>query len=117
MFNIVPIKATLNKHKIEYDVAQNGIIAVDRYIKHISDGGEYRLILMDLQMPIMDGYEATVKIREFEKENNYPKVYICALSAANDNESKEKTKKVGMDNYLPKPINTEQLIELIEKKV
>ncbi|RLA76250.1 MAG: hypothetical protein DRG30_03265, partial [Epsilonproteobacteria bacterium] len=98
---------------INIDIALNGEEAV-RIFK--SNSTQYELILMDLQMPIMDGYEATKLIREID--NNIP---ILALSANATQEDLLKTKAVGMNEHLTKPIeiNTfyEMLLKYISKKV
>lgn len=65
----------------KFEFAKNGIEAVQKYKDSISQGFLYHLILMDLQMPMMDGYEATKAIRTEEAEKGYPRSYICAISA------------------------------------
>lgn len=88
---------------LSVDIASNGKEAVDKVKTQ-----EYDLILMDIQMPIMDGFEASRKIREFNKE-----IPIIALSAAVMQEDKEKTKSAGMNAHLEKPINQEKLCETL----
>lgn len=88
---------------LSVDIASNGKEAVDKVKTQ-----EYDLILMDIQMPIMDGFEASRKIREFNKE-----IPIIALSAAVMQEDKEKTKSAGMNAHLEKPINQEKLYETL----
>lgn len=88
---------------LSVDIANDGKEAVDKVKIQ-----EYDLILMDIQMPIMDGFEASRKIREFNKE-----IPIIALSAAVMQEDKEKTKSAGMNAHLEKPINQEKLCETL----
>ena len=85
----------------------------------------YTIIFMDLEMPIMDGYEATMKIREIEKSNKYHPTLICALSAyTNDGkdlywvilEIKQRCIKCGMDDCLAKPLNMEQMLKMISNE-
>lgn len=89
----------LENFGLEVIVADNGAIAVEK-----TKMDDYDLILMDLQMPVMDGFEASKKIREFNK--NIP---IIALSAAVMQEDIEQTIAVGMDEHLAKPIDTKEL--------
>ena len=105
------IVGLLEHSGINIDIASNGQEAVDKY----KTNKHYELILMDLQMPIMDGYEATKLIREINK--NIP---IIALTANAMKEDVEKTKAVGMNKHLNKPIDVEKLyetlLEFISKK-
>jgi PAS domain S-box-containing protein len=85
------------------NIVGNGEKAVEN-VKNES----YDLILMDLQMPIMDGFEATRKIREFNKD-----IPIVALSAAVMEQDKELTIDVGMNDHLPKPIDMDELQRIL----
>lgn len=89
----------------EIDVATNGKEALDMF-----EIDKYDLILMDIQMPIMDGYEATRQIRKIDK--NIP---IIALSANVMTEEIEKTKISGMNEYIIKPIDLEKLFTTLGK--
>ena len=84
---------------IDIDIASDGVEAVEKFKKN-----SYELILMDLQMPNMDGYEATKIIREQNKD-----IPIVALTANAMKDDIEKTKKAGMNEHLNKPINVENL--------
>jgi osomolarity two-component system sensor histidine kinase NIK1 len=71
---------------------------------------------MDIMLPEMDGYEITAVIRKIEKENNVlNSVPIIALTANTYDNDKEKCFNAGMNDYLSKPFNARQLIEMIEK--
>lgn len=74
----------------------------------------FSMILMDVQMPVMDGFTATVKIREFENGNkgHIPIIAMTALAMKGD---REKCIAAGMDDYLTKPINPEELYQVAEK--
>jgi CheY-like chemotaxis protein len=87
------------------EVAENGQEAVDRFRQ-----ATYDLILMDLQMPIMDGYEATRLIRELDQQ-----VPIIALTANAFQEDVEKTRAVGMNEHLIKPLDLAQLRAVLMK--
>jgi len=95
----------LEKSGIKVDIANNGKEAVAKYHQQ-----HYKLILMDIEMPIMDGYEATTLIREQDKD-----IPIIALSANGTKEDMKKTKGVGVNEYLHKPIEVEKLYETFLK--
>ena len=92
---------------LEITDAYDGSMAIELYKKN---QGVYELILMDIQMPIMDGYEATKVIREYDS-----KIPIIALSANAMKEDIEKSKQIGMDEHLNKPIDIEKLYETLLK--
>ncbi|XQW84045.1 response regulator [Thalassotalea piscium] len=101
----------LKKIGLTADVAENGKEALDM-IREKSASGGYGLILMDCQMPVMDGYDATKRIRKGEAGAENADVIIIALTANAMLGDKDKCLDQGMNDYLSKPINR---IELIEK--
>ena len=99
----------LNQRGHEIEVSENGREAVALWRKR-----SYDLILMDLQMPEMDGLEATRKIRSIEKEKGMNQTRIVALTADVRSEIQEECREVGVDEFLTKPINFEALFSAIE---
>lgn len=93
----------------EITEAVNGLEGVELYQENT-----YDLILMDVQMPVMNGYEATQKIREIEVETD-KHTPIVAVTAGNVKGEKEKCLDIGMDDFLVKPIVENQLIEVFDK--
>ena len=96
------------------EVAVNGKEAVEKIAA--SKPGEYQLILMDVQMPVMDGYEATKAIRNLENKKlaNIP---IIAMTANAFNEDIEKAKSVGMNAHISKPLDVPTMMETLKKFV
>jgi signal transduction histidine kinase/ActR/RegA family two-component response regulator len=92
------------------EIAQNGQIALDKFKE--SKVGEYNLILMDLQMPIMDGCTATREIRKLNREDART-VQIFACTANNFTEDRERADASGMDDFLSKPIDVDELLKKI----
>ncbi|MEK6660002.1 MAG: response regulator, partial [Campylobacterota bacterium] len=101
--NQLVLLGLLEDYAREMDVAKNGKEAVDMF-----KVGKYELILMDLQMPVMDGYEATKIIRSIDKD-----IPIIALSANVMIDEIEKTKAAGMNEHLTKPIDIEKFFTTI----
>jgi signal transduction histidine kinase/ABC-type nitrate/sulfonate/bicarbonate transport system substrate-binding protein/CheY-like chemotaxis protein len=99
------IKGALNIDSISIDIANNGLEALKLFSNNID---MYDLIIMDIQMPIMDGYEATQNIRKFDKE-----IPIIAITANNTQEDIEKIKQATINKYIPKPINMPKLFLVI----
>lgn len=92
-------------------IANNGIEAVDIYVENNID-----MIFMDIQMPEMDGYEATEKIREWEnKQKSDKRVKIIAMTANAMKGEKEKCIGFGMDDYLAKPFKAVDLKKVIQR--
>ncbi len=101
------IKIILEKSNIKVTMAKNGKEAVELFSKNRFD-----LILMDLQMPVLSGFDATKKIREIDKQ-----IPIVALTASNLIEDREKANEVLMDDFLLKPIDTEILYNVLIKYI
>ncbi|MDE5411796.1 PAS domain S-box protein [Alkalihalobacterium chitinilyticum] len=107
--NQVLMKAFLKQERITIDVAENGLEAV-RLFKRTS----YDFVFMDIQMPVMDGYEATRLMREWEAKHNKKRTPIVALTAHALNKDKQKSYQSGCDGYLTKPITKKCIIETID---
>ena len=97
----------LSEKGYNYDTASNGLEAIEAV-----QSQSYGVVLMDIQMPLMDGFEATSKIREWETQNQH--VPIVALTAMLLEDEIQKCLSVGMDDCIAKPFNTETLFRLIE---
>jgi len=93
---------------VEIEVAENGRVALEK----IESGGPFDLVLMDVKMPVMDGLEATRRIRAQEKWSKLP---IIALTANAVQGELDKCREVGMDAYVTKPIDTEELFDTMMK--
>jgi PAS domain S-box-containing protein len=106
--NIKYITSLLKKWEIKHHIAYNGKEAYDLFLKN-----EYDLIFMDLQMPVMGGFEATQLIRE--SKNTNARVPIIALTASTFLSKKRLALKAGMTNFLSKPFTPDQLHEMIDK--
>ncbi len=94
------------------DVADNGQIAVDMLKK--SKPGYYQVVLMDVQMPVMNGYEATKKIRELE-DKRLSSIPILAMTANAFEEDKKEAMRCGMNGHIAKPINVSKLFDMLDK--
>jgi len=76
--------------------------------------GYYRLVLMDIQMPVMDGYEATRQIRAFE-DRKLAEIPIIAMTANAFEEDQKRVIEMEMDAYIPKPINVQKMLDVLER--
>ena len=77
--------------------------------------GDYDLVLMDCQMPEMDGFEATTAIRKLESAENRPRTPVIALTANAMKEDELRCYEAGMDDYVSKPIKKERLAEVLDR--
>lgn len=106
MRNIYSLTAVLENEGLEITTAYDGQQALDL----LSSENSFDLILMDIMMPVMDGYTA---IREIRKTNTYKDLPIIALTAKAMKEDRQKCLDAGASDYMSKPVNTEQLLALM----
>ena len=104
----------LQNEGADVEKAWNGQEAVELFKK--SEPGEFDVILMDIMMPVMNGYEAAKMIRSLEREDA-KKVPIIAMTANAFTEDKIRAKEAGMDEHVAKPVDVELLIKVIHKLV
>ena len=107
MNQILAVKL-LEKHGHLVSLATNGKEAVDA----IAAGTEFDLVLMDVQMPEVSGYEATRQIREMER-GTVRHIPIIAMTAFAMAEGRERCLAAGMDSYISKPIKIREFIDLV----
>ena len=104
------VLAILRKKGYQIDVANDGREALDK----LDASADYHLILMDVQMPVMDGLEATRAIR---RESKWEKIPIIAMTAHAMNGDRERCLQAGMDAYISKPVQPAHLVATIEKHI
>jgi len=105
--NVLLAKQFMKQWDVDCDVAENGVIAYE-----LIQTNNYDLVLMDLQMPEMDGYETTEKVRRLAGEK-YAKLPIIALTASAMLDIKDKAFESGMNDYVSKPFNPDDLYRKI----
>jgi len=101
---------TIKKNGHELDVANDGVEAIKKFQENT-----YDLILMDIQMPNMNGYEATQAIRKIELEEQKEAIKIVAMTANALKGEREKCLELGMNGYLSKPFKQEALLKVINQ--
>ena len=95
---------------VEFDMHNDGLSALTAY----KEGG-YDVVLMDIQMPVMDGLQAHDEIRAYERDNDKKKAYIVAMTANVMKDDQVKYHDRGLDDFLAKPFNLSQLKELLQR--
>ena len=93
--------------------AENGKVAVERF--EDSENGEYFAVFMDMQMPVMDGIEATRQIRGSAREDS--NIPIFAMTANTFAVDKKRCQDAGMDGYIPKPINLKEIQNTLNETI
>jgi len=101
-------RGILERLGYEADIANNGVEAIELW-----ESGRYAIILMDCQMPVMDGYQATRDIRQRERERGASRVPIIALTADAMQGAEQQCREAGMDGYMTKPLDRARLGETI----
>jgi CheY-like chemotaxis protein len=108
--NMFLLQAFLRDQDIHIERAENGQIALDKL-----KSNRYDLVLMDVEMPILDGYETTRQFRDWEAAASLPSVPVVALTAHTSPEHVGRSVDAGCTAYLAKPINKKALVEAINK--
>ena len=108
--NRLLIRAYLGKTGYALDEAENGQVAVDKLLT-----AHYDLVLMDIQMPVMDGFSAVRRIRQREREQGARRTPIIALTASTFDETVRKAIEAGCDSHLGKPLKRSMLLRVIRE--
>jgi PAS domain S-box-containing protein len=106
--NQLVIRGMLDKRGYDYDVVGDGREALQRL-----ESGDYAALLMDVQMPVVDGFEATAQIRERERADE--RLPIVAMTASAMEGDRERCLAAGMDDYISKPLRPDQLDAVLER--
>src|SRR5690606_7372007 len=104
--NIFSLTKTLEKHRVRVLTATDGAEALQQLEEH----PDVDIVLMDMMMPQMDGYESTGKIRNHPKFKNIPVIAVTAKAMLGD---REKCMAAGASDYISKPVDIDQLISLL----
>jgi len=109
-FNILSLELMFKKLKVDHDHAYNGKEAIEKALTN-----EYDLIMMDCNMPVMDGWEATQRILKLIEEKQINDLVIVACTAFDDAENLMKCGEAGMKYIIQKPVHSDKLSDLLKK--
>lgn len=104
-------EAVLSEVGFELERAENGKICLEKFCQ--SEIGFYDIILMDVRMPVMNGYEATQKIRALERQDSY--LPIIAMTADAFSEDIQRSKECGMNEHVAKPLDMNRLMQILQQ--
>ena len=104
------IAKTLKEMGVSSDIAKNGQEGVECYTQN-----RYDIVFMDIQMPVMNGVVATKRMLEYEKQKNIPHTPIVAVTTNALKGDRERYLQAGMDEYIPKPIDTNKLVAVLKQ--
>ncbi|MBB6519908.1 hybrid sensor histidine kinase/response regulator [Pseudoteredinibacter isoporae] len=110
--NIIVAQKILSKFNVEPVVAKNGLEAVELFERY---RGKFPLILMDIEMPVMDGIKATQMIRDIERNNQLANCQIIALTAHEKGEHTDNAYREGINDHLSKPLTIQAFSELFHR--
>jgi CheY-like chemotaxis protein len=105
--NVFALSSTLEDFGLDVLVASNGKIAIDK----LNSAGEIDLVIMDIMMPVMDGYEAMTTIRKNDKYKDLPIIALTAKAMTGD---RDKCIKAGASDYITKPVDVDRLISMMK---
>lgn len=108
--NLRVLSALIKRLDLPFEAAVNGKEALDAYV---GNPGHFAAILMDISMPVMNGFEATRQIRYFEHQNQLPAVKIIALSGLASQAARDEATESGVNLFLTKPVRLNQLNEAL----
>lgn len=108
--NLKILASYMKKLKRPYQTATNGQEALDAYTK---SPGQFACVLMDISMPVMDGFEATRRIRAFEHENKLEPALVLALSGLASESAQAEAAESGLDMFLSKPVMLKELSAIL----
>ena len=112
--NSMVIRRYLERLGCRVDLSSNGQEAVEAFV---SDPRAYDLVFLDYEMPVLDGYEATLEIRRYEADRNLEPTPIVGISAHTLADTIERLRHAGMNDFLPKPIKEETLKSILSKHI
>jgi CheY-like chemotaxis protein len=118
-FNLMPLRVILQEnYQIECDLVENGIEEVEAFVKNMEKTCcqiKYKLVLTDLNMPEMDGFDAAKNIKSYQINQGQDMIPIVAVTAYDDEETFENCLKIGMEAVLNKPVSVDMLDKIIQR--
>ncbi|KAJ4246629.1 hypothetical protein NW762_013572 [Fusarium torreyae] len=111
--NMKILQTYMKKLGLAYDSASDGLKALETYK---AQQGRYKCILMDISMPVMDGFEATRLIRGLEKTSDLPRSHILAISGLASKDAQEEAFSNGLDLFLSKPVKLKELSRILKDR-
>ena len=110
--NQMVIKALMKKLAVDFEIYENGRQIIDRLKSHDC---RYDLLLLDCEMPVLDGFQTAKEVRLWEKERNTRPVFICSFTAHVDDAVIQRCYDSGMDTYMAKPVDIKHLSAILKQ--